>query len=144
MHITRETDYAVRCVLYLSKNPDSVSDVNDISEAMGIPKTFVAKILQRLAKAGIARSTRGVKGGFKIAGNPSQLSLLHVIEAVQGPLSINLCVINEKSCVRSEYCSVHPAWIEIQHAIEKRLKQYTFGRLAREDSAREKEKKSGP
>ena len=64
MYITRETDYGVRCVLYLARKAQEIAPVNEIAKAMHIPKSFLAKILQRLVKAGIVISGRGISGGF--------------------------------------------------------------------------------
>ncbi|HXX57344.1 MAG TPA: Rrf2 family transcriptional regulator [Thermodesulfovibrionales bacterium] len=137
MHITRETDYAVRCVLYLSGVSDGVSVVDDIAGEMGIPKSFLAKILQKLAKAGIVTSIRGVKGGFRLAQKPERINLLKVIEATQGQLSLNLCVLDEKSCSRSSTCSIHPVWVRIQDIMEKELKRQSFKGFLRESVSRE-------
>lgn len=126
MHITRETDYAVRCVLYLAGASDSVSVVDDIAREMDIPKSFLAKILQKLAKAGIVKSIRGVKGGFRLSQKPERINLLRIIETTQGQLSLNVCVLDKKSCSRSSTCSVHPVWVRIQDIIEKELKRHTF------------------
>ena len=136
MNITRETDYAVRCVLYLAKYTDAVAIVDDIAREMEIPKSFLAKILQKLAKAAIVKSTRGVKGGFRLALEPSKISLLHVIEAVQGPLCLNVCLIDDKHCRRTTFCSVHPAWVEIQKTVERELNAYDFGKFLKIESER--------
>lgn len=136
MNITRETDYAVRCVLYLAKHHDGVAIVDDIAREMEIPKSFLAKILQKLARAGIVKSTRGVKGGFRLALAPSDISLLRVIEAIQGPLCLNLCLIDDKHCRRSTFCSVHPAWVEIQKTVAKELSAYDFGRFLERETER--------
>jgi Rrf2 family protein len=136
MNITRETDYAVRCVLYLAKHSDAIAIVDDIAAEMDIPKSFLAKILQKLAKAGIVKSTRGVRGGFRLAMDPSGISLLRVIEAIQGPLCLNICLIDEKHCRRTSFCSVHPAWIEIQKTVEKELRSYDFGKFMKSETGK--------
>ena len=135
MHITRETDYAVRCVLYLARASDSVSVVDDIAREMEIPKSFLAKILQKLAKAGIVKSIRGVKGGFRLSQKPERLNLLQIIETTQGQLSLNVCVVDKKSCSRSSTCSVHPAWVRIQDIMEKELKKHTLSVFLRKEPA---------
>ena len=67
MQITRETDYAIRCVLHLARQPRRVAPAAEIAAATQVPRIFLAKILQRLAKAGIVVSQRGVQGGFSLA-----------------------------------------------------------------------------
>lgn len=129
MQITRETDYAIRCVQYLCKNPSEIKMVDEIASEMKIPKSFLAKILQKLTKAKIARSYRGVKGGFIPARRPEDINLLEVVEAIEGPIAVNTCVVDKKSCGFSDTCSVHPVWVSIRKEIEQRLKSVNFRNL---------------
>jgi Rrf2 family protein len=129
MLITRETDYAVRTVLYLAKDRDRAVSVKEVAHAMHIPKSFLAKILQRLVRSHILTSLRGVHGGFRLARRPSAISLLDVMEAVQGPAGINVCAIDSKQCRLSATCTVHPVWVDIRKDVEKRLKRQTINKL---------------
>jgi len=126
MQITKETDYAIRCVLYLAGKRGSVTMVDEIARNKFIPKSFLAKILQKLVKAGIVRSYRGVKGGFELAREPEKVSLLDVIEAIQGPVAMNACALDESVCSLSVSCSVHPVWVEIRKEIEQLLREKNF------------------
>jgi Rrf2 family protein len=129
MQITRETDYAIRCVLYLAGKRGSVTMVDEIARNMSIPKSFLAKILQKLGRAGIARSYRGVKGGFELALEPGDISLLDVIEAVQGPVAMNVCALDRSTCDFSDSCSVHPVWVDVRREVEKILREKNFADL---------------
>lgn len=129
MYVTREADYAVRCVLHLSKNHEQLVSVNDIAKSMHIPKSFLAKILQRLMKNDIVISVRGMRGGFQLAKKPQDLNLLEVIEAVQGVSAANICAIDKKKCSLSSTCSIHPIWVEIRAMVEKRLREENFEML---------------
>lgn len=129
MQITRETDYAIRCVYYLSGKTGNVTMVDEISREMSIPKSFLAKILQKLSKAAIVKSYRGVKGGFEIAKDPKGISLLDVIEAVQGPVAMNICAIDDAYCGFSSTCTIHPVWIEVRKEVEKLLREKNFSAL---------------
>jgi Rrf2 family protein len=129
MLVTRETDYAVRTVLYLAKNRDRTASVTEVAKAMHIPKSFLAKLLQRLVRSHILTSLRGVNGGFQLAQLPSEITLLSIVEAVQGPAGINVCAIDSKRCKLSSTCAVHPVWVEIRKEVEKRLKRETIGKL---------------
>jgi Rrf2 family protein len=126
MQITRETDYAIRCVYYLSGKKGGVTMVDEISKEMNIPKSFLAKILQRLGKVSLVKSYRGVKGGFILARAPKEISLLEVIEAVQGPVAMNICAVDEALCERSSSCTIHPVWVEIRKQVEQILKKKNF------------------
>jgi Rrf2 family protein len=129
MLITRETDYAVRTVQYLAGERDRIANVTEVAHAMHIPKSFLAKILQRLTKNNILISTRGVKGGFRLAKKPSEISLLDIMMSIQGAATINLCVIDSKKCRLSTTCSVHPVWGDIRKEVEKRLQRHTIAAL---------------
>jgi len=109
MEITQETDYAVRCVLYLSRGRQGETVMIDrIAADMKIPRSFLAKILQKLAKGGIVTSFRGVKGGFMLAKLPAEISLLDVVEAIEGPVSMNRCTIDNNSRGGSSKPSARP------------------------------------
>jgi Rrf2 family protein len=139
MFITREADYAVRCVLFLSQEAGRIVSANEISESMTVPKSFLAKILQRLSKAGIVRSTQGITGGFELVNKPARINVLEVIEAIQGPAAVNICAVDERNCDMSSTCPVHPVWVELRENIETRLKRETFAKLiARKGSANRK------
>jgi Rrf2 family protein len=127
--VTRETDYAVRTVLYLAQERDRVASVTEVAKAMCIPKSYLAKILQRLVRSHILLSQRGVNGGFSLARKPAEISLLDIMESIQGPAGINVCAIESKRCGMSGSCAVHPVWVEIRKEVEKRLRRETIGKL---------------
>ncbi len=129
MLVTRETDYAMRCVLYLAREKDLVANVTEIAQAMHIPKTFLAKILQRLIRGKIVGSLRGMHGGFTLAKKPTDISLLDIMEAIQGPAGINVCAVDSKKCQMSSTCAVHPVWVDIRKEVELRLKKETIDKL---------------
>lgn len=130
MQITRETDYAIRCVLYLTSRTDRVVMVDEISREMAAPKSFLAKILQKLVKADIARSFRGVKGGFQLSREPRDITLLDVIEAVEGSIALNACVLDRTACGFSSTCAVHPVWIGLRAEFNELLKKHNFADIA--------------
>jgi Rrf2 family protein len=130
MFITREADYAVRCVLFLSQEKGRTVSANEISQSMTVPRSFLAKILQRLSKNGIVRSIQGIAGGFELVNKPGKINVLEVIEAIQGPTAVNVCAVDEHNCDRSDACPVHPVWVELREDIEKRLKKESFAKLA--------------
>jgi Rrf2 family protein len=129
MLVTRETDYAVRTVLYLAGQDGRMVSVTEIAHAMHIPKSFLAKLLQRLVRSHVLASSRGAKGGFLLARKPSEISLLTIMEAMQGLAGINVCAVDSKRCALSSSCVVHPVWVEIRKEVEKRLKRETIDKL---------------
>jgi Rrf2 family nitric oxide-sensitive transcriptional repressor len=129
MIVTRQTDYAVRCVLYLAREQDQVSSVGEIAKQMQIPKSFLAKILQCLAREGIAESIRGMKGGFRLLKPSSEITLLDVFIATQGVAPVNSCAIDKRRCRIGATCAVHPVWTEIRREVERRLGMQTLASL---------------
>lgn len=133
MQITREGDYGIRSVLYLARQPfNKVSFVNEISEEYKIPRSFLAKILQKLVKAKIVRSYRGVKGGFSLAKQAREITALDVLSAIEGKLAINLCLVDKKKCNFSKHCPTYFLWVTIQSKIVETLKKTNFEDLARQ------------
>lgn len=135
MQVTREGDYGIRSVLYLARQPfKKVSFVNEISEEYKIPRSFLAKILQKLVKAKIVRSYRGVKGGFSLARQAKDISVLDVLEAIEGKTAMNVCLMDKKKCDFSKQCPIHPVWITAQSRVTETLKKANFDDLARQKS----------
>jgi len=127
MRITRQADYAIRTVSYLAKQSEGrVVTVEEISEEMMIPRSFTAKIVQRLTRAGITSSTRGVKGGFVLNRPPEAITLLDVVEAIDGPVDMNVCVLQEDACSRVSFCEIHPIWKEIHREVTEALRRRDF------------------
>ena len=133
MQITREGDYGIRSVLYLARQPfNKVSFVNEISEEYKIPRSFLAKILQKLVKAKIVRSYRGVKGGFSLAKPAREITALDVLAAIEGKIAINLCLVDKKKCNFSKHCPTYFLWANVQSKIVETLKKTNFDDLAKQ------------
>ena len=133
MYITRETDYAIRCILFLSREPSRIASASEISRSMHIPRSFLAKILRRLSRNGLLKSTQGVRGGVQLSKKPGRITLLEVIEAVQGTSALNLCAIDRRLCNLSGTCAVHPVWAKLSRVIERKLRRENFGQLVRKE-----------
>ncbi len=133
MRISREADYAVRCLVYLASHLDRAVPVGEIAGPQEIPASFLAKILGRLARAGILSSTRGPGGGFRLAKPADGITLRSVVTAVAGPLELTECLVEGGFCPRSDRCGGHAAWTEIREELGRLLDRYTIGwLLARE------------
>jgi Rrf2 family protein len=136
MQITRATDYAVRIMVHMASLPQERRvPLSELAEASGAPDSFVSKVLQRLALRGMVTSNRGRGGGFQLAVDAEDTSLLQVVEAIEGPLQINLCLPGELSCDRKSWCAVHPVWNEAQAALKQVLASVSIARMARESAA---------
>ena len=129
MQITRETDHAINCIQFLTKNWGDVSSVTEIASTTKISKSFIAKILQKLAKASLIESVQGKNGGFVMRKAPDEISLYDVVVTIQGPIALNKCVVNHWFCENRDYCSVHPVFVEINQFITKKLQDVNFAEL---------------
>src|SRR5512139_1563435 len=127
MEITRATEYAVRCVLHLAlEPPDRVVPRREIASARSIPEHFLGKIAQRLARAGIIRIHQGARGGYELVPAPDRVTLLEVVEAGEGPLSLNKCVMHPRSRPRTCACAAHRLWSEARRQLRETLARATF------------------
>lgn len=126
MQITRATDYAIRCVYCLARHRDELWMIDEIAREMEIPKSFLAKILQKLARARIVESHRGVRGGFRLARPPREISLHDVMVAIEGPVAMNVCTMEGDRCNRRRQCRVHPVWVSIRQEVEDLFKARRF------------------
>lgn len=119
MELTRKGEYAIRGIVYLATQPaDQVCLLSDIAAAVDVPQTFLAKIFQQFSKIGLVRSYRGTGGGFILGRAPEKITLLEVVEAVEGPIIPNRCVTGEGECDRSTTCNVHPVWVNVQNKVK--------------------------
>lgn len=132
MELTRKGEYAIRGIVYLAQQPfGTISLVSDIAEAVQVPQTFLAKIFQSFAKLGLINSYRGTGGGFTLGRSASQITLREIVEAVEGPIVPNRCLLGSGSCERVAGCSVHPIWKEVQQRVVEILDGVTLADLAR-------------
>jgi Rrf2 family protein len=130
MQITRAGDYGIQGMLYLaSLSEGKEAYIKEIAHARDIPVSFLAKIFQSLSRAGLVRSQRGAKGGFVLAKNAGDITLLDIIQAIEGPISLNLCLEGENTCYKSEKCPVHPVLQEAQDALAGILSKHNLEEL---------------
>lgn len=131
MELTRKGEYAIRGIVYLATRPDDqVCLLSDIAAAVDVPPTFLAKIFQQFSKIGLVRSYRGTGGGFILGRPPEKITLLEVVEAVEGPIIPNRCVTGDSECNRTSTCNVHPVWVSVQDQVRGILSKVTLKDLA--------------
>jgi Rrf2 family protein len=130
--IGRHTDYAARIVLHLAcLKPGTRVTAREIAAKRLIPPAFIRRIISRLSAAGILATTRGSGGGIALAREASQISLCEVVEAFEGPLSLNGCVVEPGDCPLSVTCPVQGAWVKATRLLSGHLSEVRFGDLAR-------------
>lgn len=130
MQITRQADYAVRAVMYLAKlEPDQRTATSKVAQAQRIPPSFLAKIISQLSIAGLLQTSRGARGGVNLARGPKEVTVLEVIEAIDGPILLNECVSENSTCTRYDDCPLRPVWCDAQEELISRLKNTNFQSL---------------
>lgn len=118
MQLTRAADYAVRVMVYLARIPrNDRALLPAIGQATDAPESFLSKVLQALARAKLITSRRGPSGGFQISARGRQASMREVIEAIDGPINLNVCMSDKRSCERKAWCPAHPVWGKAQQAL---------------------------
>jgi Rrf2 family protein len=131
MQITRQADYAIRAMLYLAREGKGKRvATSDVADAQRIPPSFLAKIVSQLSIAGLLHTSRGMRGGISLARDPSQITLLDVVEAIDGPIRLNECVTNEGVCTFEAECPIKPVWCDAQVELVNRLKSVNLAMLA--------------
>jgi Rrf2 family protein len=130
MQITRQADYAVHAVLYLAqmKHGDRTA-TSTVAKEQHIPPSFLAKIVSQLSIAGLLHTSRGVRGGVRLAREPQDITLLEVIEAIDGPIQLNECVGSGGVCMFGDHCPIKSVWCQAQEELVARLRNTDFGQL---------------
>jgi Rrf2 family protein len=127
MQITRQADYAVRAVLYLAKlGSDQRAATSQIAQEQQIPPSFLAKIVSQLSVAGLLQTSRGARGGVALAKPAEEISLLEVVEAIDGPILLNECVASSGVCTFGDSCPMRPIWCDAQSELVNRLRTTSF------------------
>ncbi|HSR46426.1 MAG TPA: Rrf2 family transcriptional regulator [Anaerolineales bacterium] len=130
MQITRQADYAVRAVLYLAEqNGNGRAPTSQIAREQQIPPSFLAKIVSQLSVAGMVQTSRGARGGVALAREPKDINLLEVIEAIDGPITLNECVADPSVCAFGDDCPVHSVWCAAQEKLVRELSSTSFADL---------------
>jgi len=131
MQLTRAADYAVRVMIHLA-TPAAEGRVSlpELARAAGAPASFLSKVLQALSRARLISSRRGQMGGFQITPRGRAASMRQVIEAIDGAICLNVCLVSAKSCRRSSWCPAHPIWVQAQQAMLDVLGNVAVSELA--------------
>ncbi len=128
LRISRKIDYGLRAMIFLASiSTEAVVPFREIARQMMIPEDFLAKILKTLVDHGLVKSARGPHGGYALAQPASGISFLQVIEAVEGPIAINVCLDGDDPCAKADACTMVDVWRRGQ---EKMLEVYRESKLS--------------
>lgn len=127
MKISTRGRYGLRIlldlVLFDSEKPRLI---RDIAQSQKISEKYISRLIIDLRRAGMVRSIRGAKGGFKISKNPEEITLLDVIEVMEGPLSVVSCVATPEKCEKSNLCCARDIWTTINADVRDCLRKFTL------------------
>jgi Rrf2 family protein len=131
MQLTRAADYAVRAMIQLATlPPGNRALLPDLSRATSAPESFLSKVMQSLVRHRLASSRRGKQGGFAILPRGREATMREVIEAIDGPIYLNVCLNGGKPCERKSSCPAHPVWARAQRAMVDVLMSVTVSAMA--------------
>jgi Rrf2 family protein len=127
MRISRQADYAIRVVLDLSLHPEA--RIKEVARRQRLSVSYVGRISQHLAKEGILDNKRGRLGCLSLASSPDQISILDVIEAIDGTAKVDRCLLAPIECGREKFCPVNHVGQEILLTTVAKLSSVTFASL---------------
>jgi len=133
LKLTKKADYALMAMKHLAERSSQGSlSAKDVADAYGIPPEALAKILQKLVKAGLLHSQHGTNGGYMLARPPHTISAFEVIQAIDGPLFITSCITVRGECGQSDRCNIREPLRKVNESIEAVLKRIKISHMREE------------
>ena len=133
MQLTRAADYAVRVMIHMAGLPPGTrTSRTELANAAQCPEQFLSKVLQDLTRAGLVVSHRGNTGGFELPQVHYGASVLEIVEAVEGPIRLNVCLTGEHACERQGWCPAHCVWGRAQEALTGVLRDTSIAEMAKQ------------
>lgn len=128
MKVTAKARYGLRILLDVAMNETHARPrtIKEIADAQDISEKFISRIVVTLRQKGMIRSARGKLGGFRLAKAPADITLLSVIEALQGPISLVDCVTDAQACGRARACAARSVWTDVNTAVRTALQGITL------------------
>ena len=137
LRLTKKADYGLMAMKHLAEHADQgACSAKDVAEAYSIPQEALAKILQRLTRAGLLQSQHGMNGGYTLTRDPRAISAYEVIRAIDGPLFITSCITVRGECDQSERCTIREPLGKVNQSIEDVLKSIALSDMREESDAR--------
>jgi len=131
--ITRRADYAVRILLALAAEPaGTLTQARALAASTDVPPAFLYRITAALVQAGLVRSCPGPTGGLALARPAAEINVLQILEAMDGPLCLNVCLVRPHECPRDRQCPAHGLWGRLQTGLAQQLRQATLAGLLAE------------
>ena len=133
LKLTKKADYGLMAMKHLAERAhQGACSAKDVADAYGIPQEALAKILQRLVKAGLLQSQHGANGGYTLARAANKISAFEVIRAIDGPLFITSCITVRGECGQSGRCTIREPLRRVNESIEQVLRRITISEMKEE------------
>ena len=131
MIYSSSTEYAIRALTYLAREPEGTAvPIKDVAEKEDLPPHFLAKIMQTLAKAGVLSSYKGPTGGFALARPADEITLYHIVEALDDVSNYDHCAVGLAECSDENPCPLHNMWTGVRTAVLDYFRRTTLVDLA--------------
>jgi len=144
LRVTKLTDYATIVLSTLADAPERVHNATELAERAHLELPTVSKLLKTLTQAGLVQSFRGSAGGYRLARPASQISLIHIVEAIEGPLGMTECSGEHSSCEHETHCGVRSKWLRINDVVADALRGVSLAEMTPTASIKAVSKKSIP
>ncbi len=135
LRVTKLTDYATVVLTVLAARPGEVLSAADLAEQSGLEPPTVSKLLKPLAQAGLVEGLRGVHGGYRLARDAAEISLIAIVEAMEGPLAMTECSQQDGHCGIAHQCSVRSNWRLINDVVADALRGVTLAQMLQPPAA---------
>src|SRR5215471_8925614 len=133
LKLTKKADYGLMAMKHFAEHAqEGACSAKDVAESYGIPPEALAKILQRLAKAGLLHSQHGMNGGYTLARDPRTISAFEVIRAIDGPLFITSCITIRGECDQTDRCTIKEPLRRVNESIEQVLRRISISEMKEE------------
>ena len=130
IRLSRLADYAVVITSYMAAQPSRVFSAFELAEGTGLPAPTVSKVLTALSRAKVAKSLRGVKGGYQLARPAQDITAAEIVSAVDGPIALTLCMEHDGACEVESLCPSRSGWRKVNDAIQHALDSVTLAEMA--------------
>jgi Rrf2 family protein len=135
MQIPRKIEYALRAMIYMADRPAGIARGTEIATHEHIPKYYLEKVIRDLMRRGLVHARRGPGGGYQLARSPEAISFRDIIEAVEGPITLNVCTDGSSSCALQPSCRMYRVWEKGQRVLLEVFSETTLAEIAASHSA---------
>jgi len=129
LRVTKLTDYATLVLTVLAARPDEVLSATELADRAGLEIPTVAKLLKPLAQAGLVAAFRGSNGGYRLTRDAASISLVEIVEAMEGPLGMTECSLHDGACGIEHSCGVRANWRRINDVVADALRGVTLAQM---------------